>query len=194
MVQAVIFDIGGVLLTLGTDEYLRAIADTLNTPDVFELYRTYAHALDRGEISETELWQRLAGRPIAEDAFDAAFAEYFRPIPQMLHLARQLRQRGVRTAILSNTVPSHVRVMRGMGFLDDFHPVAMSCEIGHRKPEPEALQYVLDRLGLPPAAVGYIDDVAENIAIGKRLGVKTLLHDGDVERARTVFESWTTPL
>ena len=120
--------------------------------------------LERGEVQEVDLWREVSGRIWPEGAFDHVFTASFPPIPVMIDFAAELRARGVQTAILSNTVPSHVRAM---GFLDGFDPIAMSCAIGARKPEREAFQYVLDRLGLPPDEVAYIDDSAENVAAGK---------------------------
>lgn len=190
MVEAVVFDIGGVLLTLGLKEYLDVVAQELG-PERFEAeWKRAVPLLETGEETEAALWQRIAGRPVKDDLFDAVFAEHFRPIPEMLDFARELRERGVRTAILSNTVPSHVRVMRTMGFLEDFDPVVLSCELGLRKPDPAAMEYVLDKLQLPPERVAYIDDVEENAQTGRRLGLKTVLHNGDVDAAREAILSW----
>lgn len=190
MLRAVIFDIGGVLLTLGLKEYLAVVKQELGAERFEAEYPAAAPLLEIGAAREEDVWGRIAGRPIPYDRFDAAFAQHFRPIPQMLAFAAELRRMGLKTAILSNTVPSHVRVMRTMGFLDDFAPVALSCEIGLRKPDPAALGYVLDRLGLPPEQVAFIDDLPVNVEAAQRLGVRSVLHTGDVEATRRAILAW----
>ena len=187
MIRAVIFDVGGVLLTLGINQYLEVLARELGSDQVAGVYRRWGERLERGEVHEVDLWRQVSGRICPEVAIDHVMTASFPPIPVMIDFAAELRARGVQTAILSNTVPSHVRAM---GFLDGFDPIAMSCAIGARKPEREAFQYVLDRLGLPPDEVAYIDDSAENVAAGRALGLKALWHDGNVERTRRLILGW----
>lgn len=183
-VQAVIFDVGGVLLTLGEAEYRDRVAKLLGQPSMPGRYEESIPSLQRGEMMEEALWAELAGRPVNAEEFDRDWLELFRPVPEMLALAAELRRRGVRTGVLSNTQASHVRLMRRMGFLDGFDPVVLSCETGCRKPEPPVFQTALDRLGLEPAAVAFIDDVAEYVEAARRLGMHGILHQGDVEATR----------
>lgn len=190
MVRAVIFDIGGVLLRLGSKEYLDEVRRELGSDQFDAIYDEALPLLERGEVGESEVWERISGRPIPDDLFDEAFERYFVPIPEMLEFAKELRDRGVRTAILSNTVPSHVRVMRQMDFLHDFDPVALSYEIGARKPEPQAMERAIDMLGLPPDEIAYIDDVEANIEMGRRCGVKAVLHRGDAAATRNTIFQW----
>lgn len=79
---------------------------------------------------------------------------------------------------------SHVRLMRGMGVLAGFDPVVLSCATGCRKPEPRAFAHVLDRLGLPGEAVAYVDDIPEYVAAATALGIRAILHRGDVPATR----------
>ncbi len=52
-------------------------------------------------MAEESLWSRMAGRAVAADAFDEAWLRHFRPGPATL-----------------------------VRFLEEFDPVAFSCEIG----------------------------------------------------------------
>lgn len=183
-VQAVIFDVGGVLLTLGEAEYRRQVARALGLPSMPERYEEAVPALQRGELAEEALWAELGERAVRAEEFDRAWLELFRPVPAMLELAAELRQLGVRTGVLSNTQASHVRMMRGMGFLDGFGPVVMSCEAGCRKPESAVFLAMLERLGLPPAAVAFIDDVPEYVEAARRLGIQGIQHEGDAQATR----------
>lgn len=188
--RAVIFDIGGVLLRLGSQEYMDAVREVLGAEAVDRVWPQVAQQLERGELDEEELWEEIAGRPIAIDTFDDAFARHFTPNQAMLNFARELREAGVRTGILSNTVKSHVRVMRTMGFIDDFDPVVLSCEIGSRKPEPDSIGRAIQLIGLPPQQIAYIDDVPDYVEMGRKAGVYAVLHAGDVDATRRAILDW----
>ncbi len=183
-IKAIIFDVGGVLLTLGEEAYRQEVTSRLGPHVLPEHYSSKIPALQRGEETEELLWAKLAGRSVPADAFDSCWLAHFRPIPAMLLLAAELRALGLRTAVLSNTQASHVRLMRSMGVLAGFDPIVMSCEASCRKPEPQAFYHILDRLRLPGEAVAYVDDVPEYVAAAMALGIRAILHSGDVLATR----------
>lgn len=179
-IKAVLFDLGGVLFTLGEWEYRREVARRLDLGDGLPPeYERRMPELQRGEVAEQDVWEAISGRRPDPSAFDDAWLGHFHPVPAMFELARECRARGLRTAVLSNTQHSHVACIRRLGLLAPFDPVVMSCEAGRRKPEPEAFQYVLDRLRLPAADVVFIDDVPEYVEAARRAGLRAILHTGD---------------
>jgi len=182
--RAVVFDVGGVLLTLGEATYRQAVATGCGLAAVPPEYAAMIPAIQRGELPEAELWQGFAQRPIAASAFDQPWLQYYRPIPEMIGLAAELRAKDLRTAILSNTQPSHVRLMQSMGFLADFDPVVFSCEVRCRKPEPQIFSLVLDQLALPAGAVAFVDDLATNVEAAREQGLRGVLHAGDRDATR----------
>lgn len=189
-IKAVLFDIGGVLLTLGEDVYRQEVARRLGLGDALpDAYEAAIPALQRGEVDEVEVWWELSGQTVPLTTFDDAFRNNFPPVPDMLAFAAELRQRGLQTPILSNTQASHVAVLRQMGFLDDFGPVFMSCEIGHRKPEQAAFAHVLEQIGLPGEQVVYLDDFPEYVAAAAELGIHGIVHSGDVAATRAKVEA-----
>ena len=58
-----------------------------------------------------------------------------------------------------------------------FDRVYYSCEIGAAKPEPEFFHHILDDLGLPAAAVGFVDDSAANVQAALDVGLRAVRHD-----------------
>lgn len=184
-VKAVLFDIGGVLLTHGEWDYRREVAQRLGLGEMLpDEYNVRMEALQRGEIDECEVWAAIAGRPVALTEFDDAWERYYRPQPAMFDLARELRALGLKTAILSNTQASHVGCLRRMDMFDGFDPVVLSCEAGRRKPEPEAFRLVLDGLGLAANEVLFIDDVAPYVEAALQVGLKGVVHGGDIAATR----------
>ena len=96
-------------------------------------YEGHVSALYRGEITEEELWAKLAGRELndAEIEFcERCFIEHFPPIRPMLDFARELRELGIGTALLSNTQNLHVRAFQRMGEFADFFPTFYSWKSG----------------------------------------------------------------
>lgn len=184
-VQCVLFDVGGVLLTLGEDAFRQEVAERLGIGEVPAEYESFVPPLQRGEITEKDVWSRFAGREVECDFFEDVFIKHFPPNPKVLELAAELRRMGLRTAILSNTERTHGSAMRRMGFVHAFSPVFFSYEIGRRKPEREVYTYVLEQLGLPPESVVYIDDVPEYIEAAQALGIRAVHFEGDGQALRS---------
>jgi|APSaa5957512622_1039677.scaffolds.fasta_scaffold04663_6 HAD superfamily hydrolase (TIGR01549 family) len=58
--------------------------------------------------------------------------------------------------------------------------VFIANDIGFKKDQPEAFQYILDELQLQPEEIIYIDDLERNIIAAKSLSIKTI-HYKDVQ-------------
>ena len=184
-IKAVIFDLGGVIFSQGEAAYRREVARRLGLGDALPAaYEDAMPQLQRGEAAEEDVWEALSGRRVPLNAFDDAWEAYYRVNPQMLALVAELRERGLRTAVLSNTQASHVAIMRRMGVLAPFDPVLMSCEVGARKPEAAVFKLALERLGLPAAEVAFVDDVPEYIAGARSVGIHAVRHTGDMQATR----------
>jgi putative hydrolase of the HAD superfamily len=63
-----------------------------------------------------------------------------------------------------------------------FDAVVISDQVGLRKPEPEIFRLAADRLGFPPNACVFVDDVARYLAPARDLDMGTI-HATDPETA-----------
>ncbi|HET7560429.1 MAG TPA: HAD family phosphatase [Limnochordia bacterium] len=183
--QAVVFDVGGVLLALGEAAYRRELFAQLGFADVPAGYEAFVPALQRGEADEVAVWRQLSGREVAADAFDGIWLRHFPEDAAMLQLAADLRAAGLRTGVFSNTQASHARCMRQMGFLTPFHPVWLSCEVGVSKPDTAAYRLMVEQLGCEPPEIAFVDDRADNVAAAAACGLHGVRHTGDVQATRT---------
>jgi putative hydrolase of the HAD superfamily len=129
-------------------------------------------ALERGEISEQEFGRRLA--PHLDPAFDLArlheiYLEHLEPNPPMIEFVRELRGRGLRTALCTNNVREWEPFWRAkLPELDDiFELVVDSAFVGVRKPERAIYELTLDRLGdgVRPEECLFLDDLDVNCDI-----------------------------
>ena len=131
------------------------------------------HALERGECTVAEFERMLAGLlvtthggPVLAEGMLTRMLSAGVPLPAMYELIRDLRGRGVRTALLSNSwgpggYPRH-------DFPELFDAVVISGEVGMRKPEPRIFRHAAALLGLQPEHCVFVDDVEANVnaAIG----------------------------
>jgi putative hydrolase of the HAD superfamily len=186
--RAVIFDLGGVVFPSPLDQF-----DAYNTgaglPPGFVrgLIRASAEsgawaAHERGELAmdaflaALEAEARAAGHPIDATALMAAVASGFGPRPEMLDAIRAIRARGLRTAALTN----NWRAEPGEGIdaaLERAHlfdVVVESAVEGVRKPEPAIYELALARLGVPPAACVFLDDLGINLKPARAMGMTTI--------------------
>ena len=207
-IRAVIFDWGGVITNpildtvaawLEADQIDRDSYAAAMRPWVQQAYgpgtaESPIHALERGEVSDEEFEVTLAallvgldGAPVAADGllkrmFAASVLQ-----EEMLALIKQLRRRGIRTGLLSNSWGARNGYPRHL-FDDLFDDVVISGEVGMRKPEERIFQLALTRLGLMPAECAFVDDVEGNVVAARALGFQAVHHS---EPTHTRLELFT---
>ena len=190
-VVAVVFDWGGVLTT-GIDAAFAewAAADGVDVEQLGAVLReafaadtpehpNAVHALERGDLTgeqfELLLARQLAARGShvpATGLLSRMFAN-LSPSESMLGLAARLKDKGLRTAVLSN---SWANRYPDEGWDELFDAVVISGEVGMRKPEPEIYHHVLDLLQLPAQRCAFVDDLAANVRAAAALGMVGVHH------------------
>jgi putative hydrolase of the HAD superfamily len=178
----VIFDYGGVLAAHQTEEDTEHMAELAGIPvgEFSDLYWADRPAYDRGDLTATQYWNdvgRRAGKPLSVEAiasivkFDChAWMRFHREVYDFAH---GLKQRGIRTAILSN-MPRDLGeaiIAGGYGFAG-FDPVTLSYEVRAAKPQPAIYNDCLGRLGTKAGETLFLDDRGENIRAAQALGIQ----------------------
>ncbi len=146
-------------------------------------------ALERGEISEREFLARIE-RALGDDVSLAGFSEtwfdHLRPNRPLIDFMRDLRERGLRMALLTNNVREWEPMWRAkLPELDEiFEIVVDSAFVGLRKPDPAIYRLTLERLGgdLAPSECVFLDDVEPNCAAAAALGMRAVRYV-DAEQA-----------
>jgi 2-haloacid dehalogenase len=94
-------------------------------------------------------------------------------------LMRRLRARGVPVMALSNFgIDSFALARTHFDFLNEFDDLFISGHLGVTKPSDDIYRRVEQRSGLPPEALFFTDDRAENIDAARARGWKTHLFNG----------------
>ena len=132
-------------------------------------------ALERGEMSEREFADRLE-RQLPGFSFTRQREVYFErlvPNAPMITFVRELRERGVRTALLTNNVREWEPLWRAkLPEIDEiFEVVVDSAFVGLRKPDPRIYELTLERLGVAAGECVFLDDLDVNCVAASALGM-----------------------
>jgi len=129
-----------------------------------------------GRMEGVEMWDRLL-RPHGlreqeeQEAFVAALHGEEGLQPEMERLIAQLHGR-YRLGILSNWDDGLEAILEEeLGISHYFYAIMNSYRIGTAKPDEEAFRIALDRLGVRPGEVFFIDDQERNTAAAGALGI-----------------------
>ena len=107
-------------------------------------------------------------------------AEALQKLPHLDEVLAELKQRGFKLGVITNTVTSreeHVRIaLRKIDCEQYFDVVITSVDMGCNKPDEKIFSTALKRLGVKPEeAVMVGDRIETDIAGGNRIGIKTVL-------------------
>ncbi|WP_448192017.1 HAD family hydrolase [Azospirillum sp. sgz301742] len=95
-------------------------------------------------------------------------------IPGSAEILTELKERGVPLYALSNfSREKYLEARQRFASFDLFDGVVVSGEVGLVKPDPAIWRLLLERYGLDPSGVLYIDDLAGNVAVAESLGMTT---------------------
>jgi putative hydrolase of the HAD superfamily len=172
------------------DSYLEAVLKWLPSEQATAEFNP-VHALERGQIAVPDFERKLAsilvrrdGTPVpAEGLIERMFA-HFEHQPAMAALVRRVNERGIRTALLSNSWGNTYPRDTWDGMFDD---IVISGEVGLRKPEPEIFRLAAGRLGLEPAECVFVDDLQLNVDGARAVGMTAILHT-EYDETRRVLE------
>ena len=121
--------------------------------------------------------------------FGSYFADIFSEMPEMTALHAELRRRGFKTFIFSNTNDLAIEhVCRNFPFFANFDGYIFSYEVGGLKPQPEIYTAMEAMAGRRGADLIYIDDRAENIEAGAARGWRAILHESP-EKTRAMLKA-----
>ncbi len=191
--QAVVFDLGGVVVDLEVKpaimEFakLGLIADGVSLehlsnnglPKDWPLAQLM-HAMDRGEIDGDTFVEQLRSK-CKPGTTDEEVLQAFNLIiglrPQRLQWLSSLR-RHYRVFLLSNIGDIHWQETRrkaletGIAMEDCFDGFFLSYKMRLAKPDARIYDQLIEQTGIDPSTTLYVDDLPDNIEAGKRAGLQ----------------------
>ena len=187
-IEAVIFDIGGVLTTSPVQS-IRTYETRagLTSGALRSLLASHEGAWSRFEKSELSPHAFVAafeeealglGLSIDGSAFLAAFFEELVVREEMLAVVSFLKGRWALGAITNNVSRSDGTAAGGALVLEDlFDVVIESSKVGLRKPDLRIYLMACEQLGVDPSAAVFLDDFGINLKAARQLGMTTIKVD-----------------
>ena len=188
-VEAVIFDLGGVVLESPTHFIAEFEARHRLEPGVIaRIVGGYTsaedgpwHRLERGELALDAFCEAFDARLAAEGVgvssseLMAGVAGFATVRPEMLAALRAVRRHEYRTAALSNIWDSGDSLAERLrGLSGEFDLFVESWRVGMRKPEPRIYEHTCQGLGVAPADAIFLDDIGGNLKPARTMGMRTI--------------------
>ena len=181
--HGLVLDFGGVLTTSFEGALCSYCVRDGLAPDalekIFNLDKGAQGALvdlERGRISQAEFTAHLApALGVNPDGLLQRMAADLRSEPLVVQAVAELRSRGIKTAVLSNSWGSTpFDPYEPFQLSEHYDVVVISDQVGMRKPDPDMFALALTRLGLPGEQCVFVDDVARYLPPAKALGMATI--------------------
>ena len=179
--RALLFDLDGTLAE--TDSlHLPTWVDALRPHGIEideEFYRERISGRSNSKIVEDLLPDLSAeeGRDLA-DAKEASFrerADELEPLPGLLNFMREVKDRGLSLALVTNAPEENAQTMLlALELREFFDEVVLSDEVGPVKPDPAPYRAALDKLGVVPKEALAFEDSTSGIASSVGVGIPTV--------------------
>jgi putative hydrolase of the HAD superfamily len=189
MIEAVIWDFGGVLTTSPFEAFAR-----------FEKERGFPVDIIRRTNAANHLenaWAKFERAEIDVEAFDKLFAEESRAFgaevrgkevlpllqgdlrPEMVEALKRVKAQ-CKTGCITNNLPANAigstsgRSLYVAEVMALFDHIIESAKIGLRKPDPRIYRMMIDALKVDPAKCVYLDDLGVNLKPARAMGMTTI--------------------
>ncbi|MBS0532226.1 MAG: HAD-IA family hydrolase [Proteobacteria bacterium] len=189
MIEAVIWDFGGVVTTSPFEAFMRYEAAHGLPADIIR--RTNA------ENHLENAWAKFERAEIDAATFDELFAAESRALgaevrgrdvlpllsgdlrPEMIEALRRVKL-SFKTGCITNNLPANAigsksgRSLYVAEVMALFDHIIESAKIGLRKPDPRIYRMMVETLGVDPARCVYLDDLGVNLKPAREMGMTTI--------------------
>jgi putative hydrolase of the HAD superfamily len=181
-IQAIFWDVGGVLLSNAWDHTQRAEALTqfhLDPEEFHSRHELLVSPFERGKITLDEYLDRTVfytQRSFTRDAFRESMFSLSQPFPDVLQFAQSLADSN---RYLMGTINNESRELNDyriqkFGLRKIFRLFISSCFVGLRKPERDIYRLALEITQIPADQCCFVDDRALNLECAAQLGMHTI--------------------
>ncbi|NLE07979.1 MAG: HAD-IA family hydrolase [Dehalococcoidales bacterium] len=209
-IKAVIFDLFGTIVNVfRTGEYNAALekaAQELRVP-----YKAFRRIWDEttyerntGTFASTRavmehICKVTGGQADGEQLEKAASASLdfvrttLQPRPDAVRVLEALRERGIKTALISNCSPNAEELWHETPFPPLFDVTVFSSSAGYKKPDSRIYKLALDKLGKKPGDCIFVGDGDSNELTGAReIGILPVMiqNDDEPEDAMVNRQGW----
>jgi len=189
VIKNIIFDLGGIFINLAYPKTERAFIQlgVTNFPSLYTQHfvSDIFERLETGKISPEEFYEgfrSISGLPLTDtqirDAWNAMLLDF--PVARIEWLEKIAEK--YKIFLFSNTNKIHYDFFKevytkdtGRANFDNlFIKAYYSHDLGLRKPNAEAFNFILEEQGLSAAETLFIDDTISNIEGAQKVGLQTI--------------------
>jgi putative hydrolase of the HAD superfamily len=181
-IQAIFWDVGGVLLSNAWDHTQRMAALEhfhLDEEEFHSRHEMVVSSFERGKISLAEYLERTVfyrNRPFNRDEFRDYMFSLSQPIPGVIKFARALAGSGRYFMGTLNNESRELNLHRIQKYRlrEIFRLFVSSCFVGLRKPESGIYRLAIETTQIDPEQCCFVDDRALNLECAAKLGMRTI--------------------
>jgi putative hydrolase of the HAD superfamily len=189
MLEAVIWDFGGVLTSSPFEAFARFEREHGLPPDIIRRTNASNH--------HENAWAKFERAEVDLETFDRLFAAESKALgaevrgkdvlpllsgdlrPEMVEALKRIKSR-FKAGCITNNLPANAigsasgRSLYIAEVMVLFDHVIESAKIGLRKPDPRIYRMMLDALGVDPKHCVYLDDLGVNLKPAREMGMATI--------------------
>jgi glucose-1-phosphatase len=177
--KLITFDLGNVLIKVDHMEFCRrlAVLTNLSAEKIFDYVfnSDLEPDYDTGRMSSQEFYRQIMAQfkvSLEFDRFARWWNSLFSPMPAMEEVVIQLSER-YPLFLLSNTNALHFEyIQENYPVLKYFSHFILSYRVGSRKPEKGIYEHLLQRAGMAPEHILFIDDKRPFVAAAREHGIR----------------------
>ena len=190
----IVFDMGQVLMDFAPPKFIERLGYTGEDAQALlqEVFKGWEWvAFDRGDVTGEDVVQSACSRLPAR-LHGAARELVFHwwdeiiPMPGAKELVTELHDKGYDLYVLSNASQDFHKYFDSIPGSEYLPRARRLVSSDHRllKPQHEIYELFFETYHLAPESCVFIDDNALNVEVARRLGMKALVHRGDMGRLR----------
>lgn len=180
-IQAILFDYGRVLSAPPDPAAWSDMRRLTGLPEesLQSAYWALRHTYDQGHLTGRAYWQQVTTACIpklSEEDLDQLLEADTRLWTQlntpMVAWAQHLQRAGFKTGVLSNLGDAMAAgILARFDWLAAFDHCTWSYMLKMAKPDPAIFLHAADGLKTPPSAILFIDDLPDNVAAARKIGM-----------------------
>lgn len=189
-IKAVFFDMDGVMCPTTIHKVARVVEQLLDLKEGLLLTQQFYFVdeiysqMEKGEMTEKQFWRQFCRRVNRSlpDFWPTIFPQALRKDRirirhKMKRLVLRLKDKGIKTAVLSNISEPFARRHYRLGHYQIFDHLILSHKVGFRKPDVRIYLHALSLVKAQPHESVFIDDKEENVKVANQLGMKGIVYE-----------------
>jgi len=200
-IEAVIFDIGNVLLPfdwgIACERFCERANCTRRELDDYIVTMPFTIQFELGQMTAQQFYETIARDlrfPGPYEEFVGIWSDVFTPNEAVVKLAQNLKGR-YRRYLVSNTNTIHIEfIFARFPFMKEFDGHVLSFEIGCMKPDRRIYEHALAKFGLVGEQAVFIDDILANVEAARGVGLHALQYRDFEQLCEGLTKLGVTPI